>query len=237
MTTLERYFQHHMRAWIDRLDNNISILDVGCGTGHIGYWLATEYPLVTANCQHLDYDSRHKKKNINLIGLDSYKPAIDYLLELGTAYTSIIEIDITQGLKGVPKVDIAIAYGVLAHLEKDKALALVENMLVIADNIIITAPTQMVQHENLSNSPHVEQLQHKSFFRCKDFENLGLETRLLNYRENPNKMTTLNTFVSPWVFLLSAVHARLPFRSIHKLNYFGDAILAWKSNKTGVEYL
>ena len=230
MVTVERYFQHHIRNWIQELGDNITILDVGCGTGHIGLWLAGEYPMITANCQDKDYDERHKLKELHITGLDSYQPSLNYLSRLGI-YSNLTNYDLREGLDGTVKFDIALAYGVMAHLKKEESLKLVEDMLKFANHVIVTAPTQMVQHENINNSASIEQLQHKAIFTCRDFEDFGLQTRMLSYKENPEKMTTLNTFVSPWTFLMSAVHARQPFRRLHKLNYFGDGIIAWREKK------
>lgn len=236
--TVERYFQHHIRNWIQEIGDNISILDVGCGTGHIGLWLAGEYPMITANCQDKDYDSRHKRKNLIITGIDSYKPALKYVKEFGI-YREIQNIDIRNNLIedlnlfARPKFDIALAYGVMAHLKKEESLRLIKQMLEIAHNVIVTAPRSLVQHENIDNSAEIEQLQHKAKFECYDFENLGLQTRMLSYQEdNGKKMTTLNTFLSPYTFLLSAVHARIPsIINTHFLNRFGDGIIAWKENK------
>jgi len=194
--------------------------------------------MITANCQDKDYDERHKLKNIELVGLDSYKPALKYLSRL-QIYDALKNIDLNYGLEDIKHLhfNIAIAYGVMAHLKKDVALSVVTNMLELADYAIVTAPTQMVQHENISNSANVEQLQHKSIFTCKDFEKLGLQTRLLSYKENPEKMTTLNTFITPYTFSLSALHHKLkerlkiPLSLTHWLNYFGDGIIAWRARK------
>lgn len=236
MVTVERYFQHHIRNWIQELGDNITILDVGCGTGHIGLWLAGEYPLITANCQDKDYDSRHKLKDLKIIGLDSYKPAIKYVKQFNI-YEHIINLDLRKGLNDIygdnlpHKFDIALAYGVMAHLKKEESLKLVKSMLQIANYVIVTAPRSLVQHENIDNSSEIEQLQHKAKFNCSDFEKLGLQTRMLSYQEDKgNKMTFLNTFLSPYTFALSAVHARFPYRT-HFLNRWGDGIVSWKSKK------
>jgi len=232
MVTVERYFQHHVRLWIDKLGNDISILDVGCGTGHIGLWLAGEYPLITANCQDRDYDSRHKLKDLRITGIDSYKPAIDYVKRFGI-YTTVWNHDLRTGFENLPniKYNIALAYGVMAHLNKEESLNLVQSMLKVADNVIVTAPRALVQHENIDNSSEIEQLQHKAKFECSDFEALGLETRMLSYQESKGeKMTFLNTFLSPYTFALSAIHSRMNYKT-HFLNKFGDGIIAWKSKK------
>jgi len=50
------------------------------------------------------------------------------------------------------KFDIALAYGVMAHLKKEESLSLVSRMLEIADYVIVTAPRSLVQHENIDNS-------------------------------------------------------------------------------------
>lgn len=232
MVTVERYFQHHIRNWIQELGDNITILDVGCGTGHIGLWLAGEYPMITANCQDKDYDSRHKRKNLQIVGLDSYDPAIKYIKEFGI-YDQVIKHDLRSGFtKEFNRFhfNIALAYGVMAHLKKEESLKLVQYMLNIADYIIVTAPRSLVQHETIDNSASIEQLQHKAKFECSDFEKLGLQTRMLSYQEDKgNKMTFLNTFLSPYTFALSAVHARIKF--FHSMNRWGDGIIAWRSKK------
>ena len=235
MVTVERYFQHHIRNWIQELGDNISILDVGCGTGHIGLWLAGEYPLITANCQDKDYDSRHKLKNLKITGIDSYKPALKYISRLGI-YDKILDIELSYSVKPLQllnnqKFDIALAYGVMAHLPKGLSLRVVHNMLELADNVIVTAPRSLVQHENIDNSSEIEQLQHKAKFECSDFEKLGLQTRMLSYQEDKgNKMTFLNTFLSPYTFALSAIHARMNYKT-HFLNRWGDGMIAWRAKK------
>ena len=231
MVTVERYFQHHIRNWIQELGDNITILDVGCGTGHIGLWLAGEYPMITANCQDKDYDSRHKRKNLIITGIDSYAPAIKYVKEFGI-YRHIENHDLRKSLHvaRIGRFDIALAYGVMAHLKKEESINLVKEMLVLADNVIVTAPRSMVQHENIDNSSEIEQLQHKAKFECSDFEKLGLQTRMLSYQEDKgNKMTFLNTFLSPYTFAISALHARLGF--FHGMNRWGDGIVSWKVNR------
>ena len=234
MVTVERYFQHHIRNWIQELGDNISILDVGCGTGHIGLWLAGEYPMITANCQDKDYDSRHKRKNLQITGIDSYEPALKYVKEFGI-YSSIENMDLKYGLedtksKYLPHFNIALAYGVMAHLKKEESLKLVKNMLFLADHVIVTAPRKLFQHENVDNSASVEQLQHKSQYECSDFEKLGLQTRLLSYSENGSQTQTyLSTFLAPYTFALSALHARI--KLFHSINRWGDGIIAWRSKK------
>ena len=57
---------------LNYLPNNLtSVLDVGCGVGTMGL-------LIKANYLYLDSDKSNMVSDLKLIGIENYKPYIDY---------------------------------------------------------------------------------------------------------------------------------------------------------------
>jgi|TARA_B100001750_G_C15512228_1_gene604461 2-polyprenyl-3-methyl-5-hydroxy-6-metoxy-1,4-benzoquinol methylase len=200
-----RYVNHHVNSWIDNLES-CKIVDAGMGFGRLGFAIKLDHP----------------HKAIEIYGYDSYQPALDYAKSLGYAYETMNKLDI--GKSKLPhndkSIDIGIASGVLAHLEKNEGNHLLSELERISKHHIVTAPTTLHSHKkSLCNDPDIEPLRHKSSWIYKDFVTRGYNVRGFGIKGR-EKQTTFDSIITPYIFSLSAVNQR--FCAL------AGTIVAWK---------
>ena len=201
---MQQYVNHHISRWLNS-NESYTILDAGMGYGSTGFMLRLNYP----------------KKKMTIYGYDVFEEGMEYARKLGVAYDGIKKLNL--GKEGLPhrdkSADIGISVGVLAHLTKDGGYHLLSELKRVCDHCIVTAPTVLFQHESLCNDPKVEPLRHKSAWSYRDFKRRGFNVRGLMLRWSHDKQTVLDSILSPWSFVMSAIHPGL--------TYFSGTLIAW----------
>jgi len=132
-----------------------SILDVGCGRGIIGALL------------------RIYRDPERVIGIDSFRPSIDFVRKLGV-YDEVIEQDITKA--PIPfddkSFDLVLCLEVIEHLEKKEGLKLLDELTRVGKRVIISTPGVYYQQQMYDGNPYQV---HQSQYSVRELEKRGFE--------------------------------------------------------------
>jgi SAM-dependent methyltransferase len=138
-----------------------SLLDVGCGTGSLGFILKT------------NWDRKIKR----LVGIDISEPFIQECKKLGV-YDEVFVYDLNK--LPLPfkhkEFEVTVLVDTLEHLEKDVGWELLEELERITySKILITTNKYWLEAKEISETMRNPYLMHKSLWTEKDFAFFGYE--------------------------------------------------------------
>ena len=169
------------------IQNNTKILDAGCGLAING--ISTRL--------------RNYEKNPYLVGCDVHKPFLD-IAKHHKIYDEIRTEDISKMLFHKEKwFDLALAIGVLTHMEKSEGEFLISQLERISKHIILTAPTTLIQKNSLQNDISIKSLKHKSTWSYKDFKGYNIRGF---HRKGSSGGSLLDTWLYPPLYTLTAIN-------------------------------
>jgi SAM-dependent methyltransferase len=130
-----------------------SVLDVGCGRGILGCLLKIY---------------REPKR---VVGLDVYKPYLDFVKGLG-AYDETIQLDLAGSTLPFKEkeFDVVVCLEVIEHLKKDPGLKLLEELERVGKRVIISTPGVFFTQPHLDGNVNQE---HLSYYPVTEFEDRG----------------------------------------------------------------
>ena len=137
-----------------------SILDLGIGFGIYGF-LARNYGVVWGERKQERYDNWQNE--IKVDGIEIYEPLVTELHRM--VYNNIFIGDAFDIAPDLPDYDLYIMGDFIEHLEKDKAIELIEK-LKVKGNLIITTPDYWHKGEAVLGN---EYEQHKCWMKDENF--------------------------------------------------------------------
>lgn len=107
------------------IPRNSTVLDVGCGDGHLAHWI--------------NYEGEYK-----IVGIDINKMELEIASKRVTRHNKpifeeLLAVDLTQKIPFKRKFDVVLCSQVVEHLQKDKALDLIQKIEKFAKKRIIVA--------------------------------------------------------------------------------------------------
>ena len=171
-----------------KTDNNIRILDAGCGLGIFG---------ITTRL-------RHYEKNLYIEGCDIHEPYLE-ITKKYNIYDKVQTDDVAKMMLYTDKsFDLAIGIGVLTHLEKSEGIFFKSQLERIANHVILTGAQHHIHnHDSLQNNPLIKPLEHKSTWSHKDFKGYNMRGF---HRKGSSGGSLLDTWLYPSLYTLTAIH-------------------------------
>ncbi len=184
------------------IPQNSSILDVGCGDGHLAQWInyRGEYKIVgiDINKEDLEIAKKRVTENNKLI------------------FEDLLLVDLTKRIPFNKKFDVVLCSQVIEHLKKEKALELIERMEKLAKKRIIVATINGFFQFNTrvagEHDIHLSGWSPKEF-TIRGYKVQGSGLRVI-YKPGALKDITPN-FLHPLLFLISYLATPL-LRFIHQ---------------------
>ena len=135
-----------------------TMLDLGCGEGVIGY-----------------LSLLLKEKMEKIVGVDIDIPSLRFCYE-HKLYDRLVSHNVNKSLPFKDKeFDVVVSCELLEHLEKDKSMALLDEMERVGKWVVISTPTYFFQNapELIKNEP----MRHRCLWRPREFRQRGYTIR------------------------------------------------------------
>jgi len=188
-------------SWIPR--NSTSIIDIGCGRGHLGYALR-------ADCLET---SRKIKR---LVGLDNNFAYLDFLTH-HQVYDELIQHDLKKGyiFSNDKEFDVAVLCDILEHLTGPVARQILKDAERIAKLVVISVITvkeNLAVHGQHHGSKLVDDNIHRTWFTVGEMKDRGYIVRGLD-RSKVGHYSRVSTMIENPFWYLPQMSGRLLCRN------------------------
>ena len=142
----------------------MSILDVGCGTGKMGYLIRDACDL-----------SMHRNKDKFKIQIDGIELEKSWITPVHSYVYDTVYIDNAEIFEPKQQYDLIIMTDFIEHLKKDKANKVIDKMLNYCKNMIVSSPYGFKVSPKERYLGHIKGFKHLSGWSPSDFEGKGIE--------------------------------------------------------------